>query len=196
MTDFTVLSKNLRAKGYQVSIFQTAQQAALYLDKEINHMSVGFGGSMTLKSMGLWDLLCLHNTVYSHLDGYPFGPEAANAQIYITSANGIAETGEIVNIDAFGNRISGSLFGHERVYFVIGRNKITPTYEDAVRRARNIAAPKNAQRKKLNTPCALKGDRCYNCNSPDRICRALLVLWQAVQGMETEIVLVDEDLGF
>lgn len=196
MTDFTVISKNLEAKGYHVSVFPTARQAALYLDREINHMSVGFGGSMTLKSIGLWDLLHLHNTVYSHLDGYPFGPEAANAQIYITSANGIAETGEIVNIDAFGNRVAGSLFGHERVYFVIGRNKITPTCEDAVQRARNIAAPKNAQRKKLSTPCALRGDRCYNCNSPDRICCALLILWQAVQGMETEVVLVDEDLGF
>jgi hypothetical protein len=82
------------------------------------------------------------------------------------------------------------------VYFVIGRNKLASTFDEALWRARNIAAPKNAQKLGRKTPCAVKGDRCYNCKSPDRICRSLVVLWEPSAGMETEIVLVDEDLGF
>ena len=118
-----------------------------------------------------------------------------NAQVYLTSANALAETGEILNIDGGGNRVASTLFGHEKVYFIIGRNKLAPTYEEALWRARNIAAPKNAQRLKKKTPCAVKGDRCYDCKSPDRICRALVTLWEPMMGMETEILLVDQDLG-
>ena len=118
------------------------------------------------------------------------------AQVYITSVNGLAETGELINIDGAGNRVAGTLFGHEKVYFVVGRNKLAPTYDQALWRARNIAAPKNAQRLKCKTPCAVKGDRCYDCKSPDRICRGLVVLWEAMMGMEMEVVLVDEDLGY
>lgn len=63
-------------------------------------------------------------------------------------------------------------------------------------RARNIAAPKNAQKLHKKTPCAVRADRCYDCKSPDRICRGLVVLWEAISGMEMEVVLIDEELGF
>ena len=112
------------------------------------------------------------------------------------SVNGLAETGELINIDGSGNRVASTLYGHEKVYLVIGRNKLAPTYDEALWRARNIAAPKNAQRMGRKTPCAVKGDRCYDCKSPDRICRGLVVLWEAMMGMEMEVVLVDEDLGY
>ena len=115
--------------------------------------------------------------------------------VYLTSANGLAETGEIINIDGAGNRVASTLFGHGKVYFVIGRNKLAPTYEEALWRARNIASPRNAQRLGKKTPCAVRGDRCYDCKSPDRICRGLVVLWGPMTGTETEILLVDEDLG-
>ena len=92
-------------------------------------------------------------------------------------------------------RAPATLFGHEKVYFVIGRNKLAPTYDEALWRARNIAAPKNAQRLGKKTPCAVKGDRCYDCKSPDRICRGLVTLWGPMTGMEAEVLLVDEDLG-
>lgn len=121
--------------------------------------------------------------------------KAAQADVYIASANGLAETGEIINIDGAGNRIASTLYGHEKVYFVIGRNKLAPTYDEALWRARNIAAPKNAQRLGKKTPCAVKGDRCYDCKSPDRICCGLAVLWTAMMGMEMEVILVDEELG-
>lgn len=186
----------LRQRGYEVRVFATGAEAAAYLDGAIDGKTVGFGGSMTLEAMNLWELLRTHNQVYSHLHGFPLGPEAAGAQVYVSSVNGLAETGEIINIDGIGNRVASTLYGHEKVYLVVGRNKLAPTYEKALWRARNIAGPKNAQRKQMKTPCAVKGDRCYDCKSPDRICRGLTVLWGPMMGMETEVVLIDEDLGF
>ncbi len=85
--------------------------------------------------------------------------------MYITSVNGMAETGELINIDGNGNRVASSLYGHKKVWFIVGRNKLAPTYEEALWRTRNIAAPKNAQRLGRKTPCAVHGDRCYDCKS-------------------------------
>ena len=214
MDKFNKVKANLEKNGFKVSVFADAKSAADYLDSEIDGKTVGFGGSVTLRDMGVWERLCRHNTVYDHMHCFPSGTEgellppaqpdptnpgfreAALAQVYLTSANALVETGEIINIDGYGNRVGGSLFGHEKVYFVIGRNKLAPTYDEAVWRARNIAAPKNAQRKKLNTPCAAKADKCYNCNHPQRICRVLTVIWQAIEGTNNEVILIDEDLGF
>ena len=76
------------------------------------------------------------------------------------------------------------------------KNKLAPTYDEALWRARNIAAPKNAQRLHAKTPCAVRADHCYDCKSPGRICRALTVLWGAMMGSDMEVVLVNEDLGY
>ena len=193
---FESVKKNLESRGFSVKTFATAGEAAAYLDSAIDGASVGFGGSMTLKDMGLYERLESHNEVCWH---WVNGPEdrmkAMNTQVYVTSANGLAETGEIINIDGSGNRVASTLYGHKKVYFVIGRNKLAPTYEEALWRARNIASPKNAPRLGVKTPCAIQGDRCYDCKSPDRICRGLVVLWGPMIGMETEVILVDEDLG-
>jgi L-lactate utilization protein LutB len=198
MTDFQTVEKNLTNRGFSVKIFDTAAQAADYLNGAIDGKTVGFGGSMTLDALGLYDSLGGHNQVIWHWKQDPAAAArqaAAQADIYLTSANGLAETGEIVNIDGAGNRVASTLYGHQKVYFVIGRNKLAPTYEEALWRARNIAAPKNAQRLGKKTPCAVKADHCYDCKSPDRICRGLVVLWAPVVGMEMEVVLINEDLG-
>ena len=121
---------------------------------------------------------------------------ARNTDVYLTTANGLAEPGEIINIDGAGNRVSESIFGHKKVYFVIGKNKLAEDYDKALWRARNIAGPKNAQRLGRKTPCAAKGDRCYNCSSPDRICKVLSVFWGAPMGADCEVVLIKEDLGY
>jgi hypothetical protein len=122
---------------------------------------------------------------------------AALAEIYIASANAVAETGEIVNIDGSGNRVASTLYGKKEVYFVVGANKFEDTYDTAVWRARNVASPKNAKRLGVNTPCAKDGDKCYDCRSASRICRGLTVLWGPMAGVgRTEIVIVDETLGF
>ena len=82
------------------------------------------------------------------------------------------------------------------MYIVIGRNKLAPTYEAAVYRARNVAAPQRARQLGKKTPCAVKADRCYDCKSPERICRGLSVLWRKPTGFEqAEVVLIEEELG-
>lgn len=194
---FDTVKKNLEDRGYAVEVFASGAEAAAYLDGAVDGKSVGFGGSLTLDQLGLYDALGKHNTVVWHWkqDAGPARREGMFTDVYLSSANGLAETGEIINIDGNGNRVAATLFGHEKVYLIIGRNKLAPTYEEALWRARNIASPKNAQRLGKKTPCAVKGDRCYDCKSPDRICRGLVTLWGPMMGMETEILLVDEDLG-
>ena len=200
MTDFSRVKQNLEARGFRVSVFATAAEAADYLDSAIDNTSVGFGGSVTLEKMGLYERLERHDRVNWHwrptVDGADARQAAMTAEHYITSVNGLAETGELINIDGTGNRVASTLYGHKKVWFVVGRNKLAPTYEEALWRARNIAAPKNAQRLGRKTPCAVKADHCYDCKSPERICRGLVVLWEAIGSMEMEVVLVDEALGY
>lgn len=200
MTDFSRVKQNLEARGFRVSVFATAAEAADYLDSAIDNTSVGFGGSVALEQMGLYERLERHDRVNWHwrptVDGADARQAAMTAEHYITSVNGLAETGELINIDGTGNRVASTLYGHKKVWFVVGRNKLAPTYEEALWRARNIAAPKNAQRLKRKTPCAVKADHCYDCKSPERICRGLVVLWEAIGSMEMEVVLVDEALGY
>ena len=200
MTDFSRVKQNLEARGFRVSVSATAAEAADYLDSAIDNTSVGFGGSVTLEQMGLYERLERHDRVNWHwrptVDGADARQAAMTAEHYITSVNGLAETGELINIDGTGNRVASTLYGHKKVWFVVGRNKLAPTYEEALWRARNIAAPKNAQRLGRKTPCAVKADHCYDCKSPERICRGLVVLWEAIGSMEMEVVLVDEALGY
>ena len=199
---FTKVAENLKDLGYQVSIFDTKEQAADYLCGQIQNTTVGFGGSMTLREMGLYDRLAETNTVHWHWQpqGDTTVPQtrmlARDTQVYLSSVNGLAETGEIINIDGSGNRVAETIFGHKKVYFVVGKNKLAEDYDKALWRARNIAAPKNAFRLKTKTPCAEMGDQCYDCKSPARICRALSVLWCAPTGSQYEVVLVKEDLGY
>lgn len=196
------IKHSLEAKGYTVSCFESAREATDYLDAVIDRKTVGMGGSMTLEEMGLYEKLSAHNEVSWH-QRIPEGKtskevrtEANDAEVYISSVNGLAESGEIVNIDGVGNRVGTICFGHEKVYLVVGKNKIAETYDAALYRARNVAAPLNARRLGRNTPCALKADRCYDCSSPDRICCALSVFWMKPMMGEYEIILINENLGY
>lgn len=143
MTDFTKVQQALERRGYTVRTFAAAAEAAAYLDGAIDGKTVGFGGSATLDALGVYDKLAAHNTVIWHWkqEANAARKAAMQTQVYLSSANGLAESGEIVNIDGTGNRVSATLFGHEKVYFVIGRNKLAPTYEAAVYRARTWLHP-------------------------------------------------------
>lgn len=197
MADLKKAAENLRARGFAVQLFQTGGEAADYLDRAVDGKTVGFGGSITLKELGLFERLSAHNQVFWHWQGTPVSTgDAERAQVYFSSVNGLSEAGDLINIDGNGNRVAATLYGHEKLYLVVGRNKLADTYEDALWRARNIAAPKNAQRLGVKTPCAVKGDRCYDCASPARICRGLTVLWRPMNSMETEVILIDEELGY
>lgn len=200
--DFTTLKNNLLDKGYKVSVFETKENAAEYLNSQIHEKTVGFGGSVTLKEMNLFSVLSTHNTVYwhderpEHMTVMETRKAASSAEIYISSVNGISEQGEIINIDNTGNRVAAISFGPSKVYLVLGSNKVAKDFESAMYRARNIAAPLNAKRLKRKTPCAAEGDKCYDCKSPERICRNLSVLWDKPTGAEYEIILIDEKLGY
>lgn len=122
--------------------------------------------------------------------------ECLTTEVFMTSVNAITEDGILVNMDGTGNRVAGSLFGHKKVYFILGTNKITKNLDAAVDRVRNIVAPKNAMRRGYNTPCAITGDRCYDCKSPARICNILAIyLHKLLDTDEVEIILIDETLG-
>ena len=199
---FAKLQKNLENKGYKVKVFSNKKTAANYLNSQMDQKTIGFGGSVTIREMNLYELLSSHNTVYWH-DEKPADMSimetrtaASRAEIYISSVNGISETGEIVNIDNTGNRVAAISYGPSKVYLVIGMNKIAENLESAIYRARNIASPMNAKRLNRKTPCAVNGDKCYDCNSPERICRTLSVLWTKPTGAEYEIILIQENLGY
>lgn len=198
MSVFEQVEKNLVDRGYTVKVFATGAEAAAYLDKEIDGVSVGIGGSATVRDLGLYELLEKHNQVIWHWkqEAGPARIAAMNTDVYLSSANALAESGEMINIDGVGNRVAATLFGHKKVYFLIGKNKLVPSFHQAVDRARNYAAPIRAQQMNAKTPCALKADKCYDCKSPGRICRALTVLWGAMMGSDMEVVLVNEDLGY
>ncbi len=200
--NFDKIKNNLEKLGYTVSCFDTSKSASEYLNSEINGTTVGICGSITVEELGLFESLKAHNEVHWHWrvpDGSTADGERveiSKCDVFLSSVNGIAETGEIINIDGRGDRVSNTLHGHKKVYFIVGENKISPDFESALWRARNVSAPMNAKRLMRKTPCAIKGDKCYNCNSPERICRALTVLWCKPYGAEYEVVLVREKLGY
>lgn len=196
-----VLKQNLEKKGYQVSCFETKEEAADYISSSLNGVKIGFGGSVTLDQMGLYEKLAESNEVIWHwrIPEGKTAPEvlmdARDAEVYISSVNGIAETGEIVNIDGNGNRVAATIYGHKKVYFVAGVNKIGVDLSAAMDHARNVAAPLNAKRLNKKTPCAVTG-KCHDCQSPERICRALTVFWSKPSACSYEVVLVNEELGY
>jgi len=191
---------SLQKRGFAVRYFDNACDAADYLAESITGKTVGIGGSVTIEQMMLYDRLAPQNTVYWHwkTNNVETRVAAAAAQVYLSSVNGIAETGELVNIDGSGNRVAATLYNHERVVFVAGVNKIAPDLESAMFRARNVAAPLNTRRLGLKTPCAVGEEvKCYDCVSRERICCGVVtLLWPMRSVGVTEVVLVGESLGY
>lgn len=198
------LTESLRAHGFGVRYFETSAQATQFLQETLHGKTIGIGGSETVRQMGLDRALAQDNTVYWHWDAQQVQQHggagavrdlAAQAEVYLCSANAVAETGELVNIDGTGNRIAATAYGHQQVFFVVGVNKVTETLERAMWRARNVAAPKNARRLNRKTPCAQLADRCYDCSSPERICNGFLILARPMTGCDMSVILIGEELG-
>lgn len=196
------VAKALEKNRYDVKVFETKEEAAAYLDGLFDNMVIGFGDSQTMVQMGLHDKLAAHNMVidpYRSADNDDFlriAKDALTTEVFLTSVNGLTEDGVIVNLDGTGNRVAGSLFGHKKVYFIVGKNKIAADMEQVIWRVRNIAAPQNARRLKLRTPCAVKADKCYNCASPDRICNGLMIMMKKMNDIDMEVLLINEELGY
>ena len=189
---------NLEKNGFTVSRFASAEEAASYIGRTLRGKTVGIGGSMSVRALEIYDRIKDNNTVFWHMvvPGDETMVQASSAEVYITSANAISEEGYIVNIDGRGNRVAGTLMKKDKVYLVVGRNKLCGSLPEAIERARNVAAPLNAKRLETKTPCTA-GGHCYDCSSPERICNALVVLWRKPFWCGSmEIVLIDEELGF
>lgn len=199
MCDLRKAADVFEKRGFSVQVFETADEAAAYLCTAIRGKTVGFGGSMTLKQMGLYKKLIEAGNIVSDHMCVP-SPDATelsrHTRVYLTSANAVALTGELINIDGRGNRIAQSVYGSEMVYFIVGVNKLTPDLTAGIHRAKNIAAPLNARRLGRKTPCAVHADRCYNCSSPERICRATMIIDHPMMGQTTEIVFINQELGY
>lgn len=155
--DIEKLKKSLEGRGFTFRYFETGAEAADYLTEQLAGKTVGIGGSKTVEAIGLYEKLQGKAAdVAWHWKTEPneARARAAKAQIYVSSANGIAETGEIINIDGAGNRVASNLYGHEKVYIVAGVNKVCPDVEKAFWRARNVAAPLTARRFGKDTPAS------------------------------------------
>ena len=188
------LTRAFTSRGFAFSYFPTANEAARYIASACAGKSVSLGGSMTFQEMGFPEAFADSTEVHWHW--ITKGEYYQTPDIYLTSANALSESGEAVNIDGTCNRVAGTLYGPKQCMFVCGINKLCPDLASAVERARNVAAPKNAQRLGTRTPCAADG-KCHDCKSPARICRALVVHMGAPKGFEKcEIVLVGESLGY
>ena len=144
--------KNLESRGFIVSQFDNRESARNYLTQKLSGQTIGFGGSMTLREMGLYEPLSENNTVWCSWiqDPETARSHAAAADIYITSANGVAQTGEIINIDGIGNRVASTLYGKKELYFVVGINKFADDFDTALWRAPEYCITKKraAARKK------------------------------------------------
>lgn len=199
MADLEKTGKNLENRGFCVHRFATGAEAADYLVREVHGTTVGIGGSVTIDTLGVYDRLCAGNEVFWHWkSAAPDTRErAGKAETYLCSANGVSETGEIVNIDGYGNRVTGTIYGPRRVFLVVGKNKIASDLNGAIDRARSIAAPLNARRLKRDTPCAKGELRCYDCRSREKVCGVMTVFFMPPTSIkEFHVLLVDEDLGY
>lgn len=195
--------KNLERRNMEAVYCATASEA---VEQVINMIpegsSISWGGSMTIRDMGLTAALHSKNC-YQLIDrdmakdreeAQEMYRKAFYADYYLTSANAISEDGVIVNIDGNGNRVAAITFGPKRVIFVIGLNKVAQTVDAAVARARSTASPINAARFDIKTPCQIDGI-CHNCNSPESICNFFHFVRNSRPG-RISVVLVGEDLGY
>ena len=199
MADFEKTRKNLENRGFRAHVFATGAEAADYLAQTLHNTCIGIGGSVTIEEIGVYDRLSADNDViWRWKKPTPDSRErGAAAETFLCSANGVSETGEIVNIDGYGNRVAPTIYGPQRVFLVVGKNKIAPDLNGAIDRARNIAAPLNARRLNRHTPCAVGEPRCHDCRSPEKICGVMTVFFMPPTSVrEFHVLLVDEELGY
>ena len=161
--------------------------------------TVAMGGCMSAREIGLVDALKAGS--YHFIDRDAIEDKRAamlaayDADVFLSSANAITEDGILVNIDGNSNRVSAIAQGPRKVLFIVGMNKVCPDLDSALKRARNVAAPINAQRFGLSTPCARTG-ACADCKSPDTICCQFLVTRFSRHPGRIQVLLVNDSLGF
>ena len=194
------LIKSLKTRnmnGYYAADKDEACKIALSLIDEGS--SVTMGGAMSAVEIGLVDAVKEGNYEFidrtTFPDAHAAGRAAFDADVFLSSANAMTKDGVIVNIDGTANRVSAIAFGPKKVIFIVGMNKVCDDIDSAMKRARNVAAPANAQRFDIATPCHKNG-RCSDCTSPDTICCQFLVTRFSRDGDRMHVILVNDNLGF
>lgn len=188
-------SRNM--SGYYAENKEDALKKALELIGEGS--SVTMGGCMSAHEIGLVDALKNGNYEFIDRDAYEDKRAAMlaayDADVFLSSANAMTEDGILINIDGNSNRVSAIAQGPRKVVFIIGMNKVCADVDSAMKRARNTAAPINAQRFGLSTPCSKTG-ACMNCKSPDTICCQILITRYSRHAGRIHVILVNDTLGF
>ena len=198
------ICSNLEARGFKAQYAQTAQEACdIALSMIDEGASVGIPGTVTVREIGLPERLeekgC---TIHEHWKAGMTQEERKAALLgeieadwLVTSANALAIDGTIVNIDGAGNRVAAMSWGLGKVLYIIGINKISSDVHSALKRVHDIATPPNAIRLARRTPCAVTG-HCADCNSPDRLCRVVMLMERAPIDRDCRVIIVGEELGY
>lgn len=183
----------------------TLQDAADYIiNAASDAVTVGFGGSMSVVSLDVEaHLRKLGKQILNHADSALSRDQKIEVMrrqltcdLFLSGCNALTMNGELINIDATGNRVAAMLFGPRKVIVVAGRNKLVDgTVQDAIARVKAWATPPNAKRLNFKTPCAVTGF-CSNCSSPDRLCRATTVIDRKPRITDLHVLVVNADLGF
>ncbi len=198
-----LMIKSLTRRNMEAYYCPTTEEAVKKVSGLIEDGStVTWGGSMTVRDMGIPQVLRERGTlrvldrdlVEDRNEVVKIYEQAFTADVYLSSANAISEDGVIVNIDGNGNRVAAITWGPKKVIFIVGLNKVAQTVEAALQRARSTAAPTNAARFDIKTPCQTDGV-CHNCNSVDCICNYVHFLRHSPHGRHV-VVLVGEELGY
>ncbi len=191
-------ARNMEA--YYVGSKEEACKKALELIPEGS--SISWGGSLSAQEIGLKDAVCQGNYVIYNRDTAKTPEEkrkvelqAYDCDFFLSSANAITEDGMIINIDGHANRVSCIAQGPRNVLMIVGMNKVAKNVDAAMSRARNEAAPINAQRFNLNTPCCKTG-ACFDCKSPETICCQILITRFSKDAGRIKVILVNDALGF
>ncbi|MFC1824266.1 lactate utilization protein [Thermodesulfobacteriota bacterium] len=196
--------EGLKKHGFDAHLVPDSVKAKdIILKMAAPYETFGFAGSSTTRSLGiLEELKAGGKTIYDHwIEGLSREEDLAlrfeqgRCDCFFCSANAIAITGEIVNVDGVGNRTNAMTFGPKKVIIVAGMNKVTPDLESALKRVNQIAAPMRAKSLNMDVPCAETGV-CSDCNSPQRICRVTTILHRKPMLTDISVVLINESLGF
>ena len=183
--------------GYYAKSKEEALRIALSLIPEKS--SVTMGGAMSAHEIGLVD--AVRNGDYDFIDRDKYQDKRAallaayDADVFLSGVNAMTNDGILVNIDGNANRVSAIANGPKKVIFIVGMNKICADLDSAMKRARNVAAPINAARFGLSTPCSKTG-KCFDCKNPDTICCQFLITRFSRHKDRIHIVLVNDNLGF
>jgi hypothetical protein len=201
---FETTLKALRKNGFGVEFFSTREEAAKFILSEAEDCnSVGIAGTHTVRDLGVAPILEeAGKTMFDHWKFKVGTPEELQcrkdqmtADLFLTSANALTMTGEIVNREGCGNRTNSMTFGPGKVILVVGRNKIVPDLDSAIARIEEIAGPIRAMSLNRKTPCVKVG-HCMDCDSPERICRITSIIHRQPMFTKITVVIVDEELGY